>query len=168
MERLNKVIVIGSPGAGKSVFSKRLNEKTGLPLIHLDLIWHKPDKTHIPREQFDAVLERACQEERWIMDGNYSRTLELRFAHADTVIFLDYPPEVCLEGIAGRIGQTRSDMPWVEDCLDPELKQTVEEYPHKNRQTVYRLIKKYQTDKTVVVFHSREDAERYLENLENH
>ena len=52
-----KIIVIGSPGAGKSTFARRLRDMTGLPLHYLDLLWHKPDRTNVSRDEFEAKLE---------------------------------------------------------------------------------------------------------------
>lgn len=95
---MKKVIVIGSPGAGKSTFARKLKEKTGLPLWYLDMIWHKPDKTNISREEFDERLQEIIRGERWIIDGNYLRTLEVRLQSCDTVFLLDYPLEICLAG----------------------------------------------------------------------
>ena len=103
---MKKVIVIGSPGAGKSTFSRKLRDKTGLPLFYLDMIWHKPDKTNITREEFHEKLEEIMEKDAWIIDGNYQRTLEIRLQTCDTVFFLDYPVEVCLEGASSRIGTT--------------------------------------------------------------
>ena len=97
-------MVIGCPGAGKSTFAKRLHEVTGLPLYYLDMLWHKPDRTNIPREEFDARLEEIVRKDKWIIDGNYQRTLELRLKECDTVFLLDYPLEVCLAGAQSRIG----------------------------------------------------------------
>lgn len=57
IKMLNKVIVIGSPGAGKSTFSRKLRDVTGLPLYYLDMLWHKPDRTTISREEFDTKLK---------------------------------------------------------------------------------------------------------------
>ena len=111
---MKRVIVIGSPGSGKSTFSRNLRDKTGLPLYHLDNIWHRPDRTTITREEFDERLSAILAKDSWIIDGNYSRTLELRIKHCDTVFLLDYPLEVCLAGVKGRIGNEREDMPWIE------------------------------------------------------
>ncbi len=162
---MQKIIVIGSPGAGKSVFARRLSEKTGLPLIHLDMIWHRRDRTNISREEFDARLREVCRQERWIIDGNYARTLPARFENADTVIFLDYPVEVCLAGIRQRVGMSRPDMPWVEEQVDEELQQMVESFPREGRETICALIEQYKNSKHILIFKSRGEAEQYIEHL---
>ena len=70
---MKKVIVIGCPGAGKSTFAKALHQLVGLPLYHLDLIWHKPDRTNISKEELEAQLLHIVQQDAWIIDGNYLR-----------------------------------------------------------------------------------------------
>ena len=55
---MKRVIVIGSPGAGKSTFARKLRDRTGLPLYYLDMIWHLPDRTNINKEEF----------RQWIID----------------------------------------------------------------------------------------------------
>ena len=71
---MKRAIVIGCPGAGKSTFARKLKDKTGLPLYYLDRIFHKPDRTTVPREEFDQKLQTILQTDRWIIDGNYQRT----------------------------------------------------------------------------------------------
>ena len=109
---MKKAIVIGCPGAGKSTFARKLHEKTKLPLFYLDMIYHKPDKTHISREEFDRRLSEIFALDEWIIDGQYARTLERRIVECDTVFFLDYPTSVCLDGAKSRIGKERPEMPW--------------------------------------------------------
>ena len=101
---MKKAIVIGSPGSGKTTFAEKLHERTGIPLFYLDAIWHRPDHTHISREEFDTRLSEMEALDSWIMDGHYSRTLERRLAMCDTVFFFDLPVEACLQGATERLG----------------------------------------------------------------
>ena len=159
-----KIIVIGSPGSGKSTFSRKLRDITGLPLYHLDLIWHKPDKTNLSIDEFDQKLKQIMNENEWIMDGNYQRTIDLRLKYCDTVFLLDYPIDICLKGIELRIGKKRSDMPWVETEFDDNFKQFVIEYPTKELPMIYNMLNNY-NDKQVIIFKSRKQADDYLSKL---
>jgi adenylate kinase family enzyme len=102
--------------------------------------------------------------EEWIIDGNYSRTLEIRMRACDTVFFFDLPTQVCLEGAAARVGKVREEMPWIETALDPEFKKEIEDFPSKNLPTVYALFEKY-SDKRIVIFRSRGEADKFLEKF---
>ena len=158
---MEKVLVIGCPGSGKSTFSRALNKITGIPLFYLDMIWHKPDKTTCSREVFDQRLGEILRGERWIIDGNYARTLPLRLADCDTVFWLDYPLETCIEGIRARKGKPRADMPWIEMEEDEEFMEFVRNFPLSGRREIQRLLKEY-PEKYIVVFHSREESEAFL------
>ena len=160
----NRIIVLGCTGSGKSTFSKKLQEVSGLPLIHLDNIWWKPDRSHISREVFDRELNTILQQDKWILDGDYSRTYEARFKECDTVIFLDYSPDECMKGIIGRVGEKRTDIPWIETELDPELVKQVEDYAWKYRPVILALTEKY-PDKNKYVFKSRTEADEWLKML---
>ena len=159
---MKRVIVIGSPGAGKSTISRKLKNRTGIPLYHLDNIWHLPDRTTISREAFDEKLSAILETDSWIIDGNYSRTLELRIKHCDTVFLLDYPLEVCLAGVKGRIGNEREDMPWIEYEFDEEFRQFIMEFPETKLPGIYRLLQKYEKGREIHIFRSREEADAYL------
>lgn len=162
---MKKVIVIGSPGAGKSTFARRLRDKTGLPLHYLDMLWHKPDRTTVSKEEFDAQLEKLLKQDRWILDGNFQRTLEFRLKICDTVFFLDYPLELCLTSVERRIGQVREDMPWIETEFDPEFRQWIIDFQQKQLPQTYELLKAYQNQKNIVIFKSRQKADSYLNTL---
>ncbi len=96
---MKRVMVIGCPGAGKSTFSRKLQEKTGLPLYYLDMIWHRPDRTNVSREEFDERLGEITRRDQWILDGNYLRTMKVRLEASDTVFLLDYPWRCVWKGL---------------------------------------------------------------------
>ena len=159
---MKKAIIIGCPGSGKTTFAEKLHKCTGLPLYHLDAIWHNPDKTHIARDVFDERISEIFATDEWIIDGNYNRTIEMRLKECDTVFLFDLPVEVCLQGATERLGKGIYDLPWIEKELDPELKQTIEDFPKNYLPVIYGLIEKYKAEKQVVIFTSREEADEYL------
>lgn len=162
---MKKAIVIGCPGSGKTTFSEKLHRRTKLPLFYLDAIWHKPDRTHIPREEFDQRLAEIGKLEEWIIDGNYSRTIEARFKMCNTVFLFDLPTQVCLQGATERLGKTRYDMPWIDTELDSKFKEEIQTFRENVLPTIYELLEKYKDGRQIIIFKSRQQAEEYLENL---
>ncbi len=162
---MKKAIIIGCPGSGKTTFAEKLHKMTGLPLYHLDAIWHKPDKTHIPREEFDERISEIFSTSEWIIDGNYKRTIEIRLKECDTVFLFDLPVEVCLQGATERIGKDRYDLPWLETELDPEFEKFIKDFPEDTLPYIYELMKKY-SDKDIVIFRSREETDEYIRNVQ--
>lgn len=161
---MKKVIIIGCPGSGKTTFAEKLNKCTGLPLYYLDAIWHKADKTHISREDFDSRIAEIFEVSEWIIDGNYKRTIEMRLKECDTVFLFDLPTDICIQGATERIGKGRYDLPWIEAELDDEFKQFIEEFPDNTLPHIYELIEKYKDGKQVIIFRSREEADEYIKS----
>ena len=117
---MKKVIVIGCAGGGKSYFSRKLRDATGLPLYHLDNIYWNEDGTTLEKPKFYDKLKKILELDEWIIDGNYKSTMELRMQACDTVFFLDFSTEVCLEGIKERRGRPRSDIAWRNTLEDDD------------------------------------------------
>lgn len=161
---MQKIMVIGCPGSGKSTFSRALHQKTGLPLCHLDMLYWNSDKTTVEKSVFLARLCDVLQKESWIIDGNYSSTLEMRFEACDTVIFLDLPTEACLDGVRARRGKPRADMPWIETEEDAAFTAYIKGYQEQQRPYVLSLIEKYK-DRRIIVFDSHEQADAFLSKL---
>lgn len=162
---MKRVIVIGCPGSGKTTFAEKLYKRTGLPLYYLDAIWHKPDKTHIPREEFDQRILEIFATDEWIIDGNYSRTVEMRLKECDTVILFDLPTEVCIKGATERLGKDRYDMPWIEKELAPEFEGFIKDFADNSLPRLYELIEKYRAEKQVVIFKNRKEADDFLSKV---
>ena len=163
---MKRIIVIGCPGSGKSTFSRALQSKTGLPLYYLDMMYWNPDKTKVEKSVFLDRLASVLQKDAWIIDGNYSSTMETRLQACDTVFFLDYPLETCLNGIRERRGKERPDLPWYEtEKEDPEFLAFIKSFEEQSRPAIIELLKKY-PEKTVRVFSNRREADEYLKNVQ--
>ena len=159
---MEKVIIIGCPGSGKSTFGRKLKHITGLPLYHLDMMFWNEDKTTVSKEIFIERLHEVMSNPKWIIDGNYGSSMEMRIKECDTVFFLDYPTEICIDGIKERSGKPRSDMPWIEnDNTDEEFISFIKNYNTESRPKVVRLLEKY-SSKNIVVFRSRVESDEYL------
>lgn len=161
---MKKIMVIGCPGSGKSTFSKKLNKRTGIPLYHLDMMYWNPDRTTVDKVVFRERLLNTMQKEEWIIDGNYGSTIELRLQVCDTVVFLDYPLDVCLNGIKERRGKARTDMPWIENEEDAEFIEFVENYNSQSRPEIMELLGKY-CHKDIYIFKNRIEANEFLNQI---
>lgn len=158
--------MIGCGGSGKSTLARALSRNLGLPLVHLDYEYWGAGWVEPPKEEWAERVRTLCAADAWLMDGNYSGTLELRLARADTAIFLDLPTASCLLGILRRFlywrGRTRPDLP--EGCpesIDLEFVRYVLRYRRTRRPTMLARLARF--DGEVVVLTSRRGARRYAE-----
>lgn len=163
---MNKIMVIGCPGSGKSTFSRNLHKLTGIPLFHLDMMYWNSDGTTVDKAVFRERLSNTIQLDEWIIDGNYGSTIELRLQACDTVFFLDYPLNVCLDGIKERRGKARTDIPWIEneDDEDVEFIEFIKNYNYQSRPKVMELLDKY-SHKEIYIFKNRNEADEFLNQL---
>lgn len=138
---MKRVIVIGSGGAGKSTLARALGVQLGLPVVHLDAHFWQAGRVELDNTDWLEWQRNALLEPCWIMDGNYGETMDLRLAAADTVIFLDLPPALCVARVLWRAvrywGRTRPDM--AADCperLDLNFLRWIWNYPRNNRPAI--------------------------------
>ena len=111
---MQKILLIGNAGAGKTTFAKQLALKLHLPLVHLDNLYWCGDWDHLSRDEFDVILQSELEKPQWIIDGNFNRTIPYRLQYCDTVFYFDFPTITCLAGITKRtltnLGKVRPDM----------------------------------------------------------
>lgn len=169
---MKRILVIGSSGAGKSTFSRRLSKITGLPVIHLDTLFWNPGWVETPKDEWNKKVETALLGEEWIMDGNFSGTMEMRFKACDTAIFLDLPRAVCVYRILKRVATyqkgSRPDM--AEGCgekFDWEFIKWVWNYPKRSKPKVEELLKRFENEKNIIRLSSKKEIENFLMSLES-
>ena len=147
--KYNRIIIVGGMGSGKSWTSKRIAEITGYPLYHLDVEFWKPNWVMSSGEEKVVRLQEIISGEKWIIDGTYGGTMEMRFAAADLIIYLDINRLVCIWSVARRTGKKRSDLPdYLEepkmvsaDFID--MCKLVWKSPKKNTKWIMSLHEKY-------------------------
>lgn len=163
---MKKIMVIGCPGSGKSTFSGILHQRTGIPLFHLDMMNWNADRTTVEKSVFLERLSSAIQMNEWIIDGNYGSTIELRLQACDTVILLDYPPDVCLNGVRERRCKVRSDMPWTEDENEEDAGfiEFIKNFNIQSRPRIIELLDKY-SHKDIYIFKNRNEADDFLNQI---
>ncbi len=166
---MERIMIIGCGGAGKSTLARQLGDKLGLPVVHLDQLWWKPGWEHISREEFDAVHRAEIEKARWILDGNFNHTILERLQHCDTVLYLDFSRMACLMGIAKRIattyGKVRPDMG--EGCperIDLDFLKWVWHFNKKNRKRYHSLLRSAEGVE-VIVLKNRKAVKAFLDGL---
>ena len=164
---MERIMIIGCGGSGKSTLARALGEKTGLPVVHLDQIYWSPGNwEHLEPDVFDALLEAELEKPRWIIDGNFNRTLEARLNQCDTVIWLDYNRFVCIAGWLSRVlryrGKSRPDMgPGCGEKFDPEFLGWLWTFNRKHRKK-YQTLLQSQKGKDIHVFKNRRQLKHWL------
>lgn len=163
-------MIIGCGGSGKSTLARQLGEKTGLPVIHLDKLFWTPGWVNVSREEFDLRHRNAISGERWIIDGNFDRTMQERITSCDTVIYLDFSRFACLMGVAKRVlttyGKVRPDMG--EGCperIDWEFLQWVWNFNENKQEKNYRLLNETEGIEKIVL-KNRRAVKQFLRQIE--
>ena len=147
---MQRVVILGCAGAGKSTFARALGAKLGLPVVHLDVLFWEPGWKEPQNDAFRAKVAAAIAGDAWVTDGNYvGRTFDLRLPRADAVIFIHQPRWLCVFRILWRwltnFGGTRADLAegcpenfdwpfflWTwnfERASQPRILQAAERYP---------------------------------------
>jgi adenylate kinase family enzyme len=167
---MKRVLVLGPSGSGKSTFAKALANRLGIPWICLDHHYWKPNWVETPAEEWREIVASLISRDEWVMDGNYSKTLEMRIKRADTAIFLDVPRRVSFWRVLKRRiihrGKVRPEL--AEGCkekIDLDFLQWIWGYPTRTRPAVDRILNDYLEKKTVVVLKGARQAGKFLDSM---
>jgi len=166
---MKRIVIIGCPGSGKSTLARELGEKLNLTVVHLDRLWWTKGWENVSMEEFDARLENALKLDSWIIDGNYSRTMDARLEKCDTIIWLDYSRWACLRGMFQRVilnhGKVRPDM--AEGCperFDLEFIKYIWNFNKNNRVLNQTRIAKTKHAKAIVL-KNRKEKQVFLKSI---
>lgn len=169
---MNKIVVIGCGGAGKSTFSRTLSEILNIPVYHLDKLNWKPGWIPTPKDEWDDVIKNLVSKEEWIIDGNYGKTLDIRLKNADTIIFLNMPTYLCIYRIIKRRfmyrGKTRPDMD--EGCtekLDIDFVKWVWGYNKNQKPRIIDKLSKLSNTKNVFILNNSSEVSKLIYDLRN-
>jgi adenylate kinase family enzyme len=168
--KLQKILVIGCCGAGKSTFSKKLQAILELELIHLDQYYHKPNWEEPKKVEWEKRVNNLVQKPSWIMDGNYSETMDIRIKNADTIIYLDYPNLKCFWRVIKRVfkynGIQRSDMAnGCKEEFDLEFLYFVLMFNIRFRKEILTKLNLVKDKKEVCVFKTDKQADKFLAQI---
>lgn len=163
---MKRILIVGCCGSGKSTLAIALGKKLNLPVVHLDKLFWREGWVSIPQEEFDQLLLEELEKERWIIDGNYGRTMAMRLKRADTVIVLDFPTITCLWGVMKRVitnyGKTRVDMG--DNCperFDWEFLKFVATFRRKGRKVLFSRLSEV-TGKEIIILKNRRQVKDFI------
>lgn len=171
---MKRIMVIGvSAGVGKSTFARVLGGHLQIDVCHLDKLYWKPNWVEAPAEEFRERQRDVALSERWIIEGNYMSTLDLRIDRADTIVYLELPLRVCLYRVMKRwithIGKTRPDMG--EGCkekIDYDfIKFIVTTYRRRkqNMAKQFNEMKRNGSPINIITLKNKQDIQSYIEQL---
>jgi adenylate kinase family enzyme len=167
---MQRVLVLGSSGSGKSTFALKLGDITGLPVVHIDQLFWEPGWVQAPKAVYLERLHQALARDRWIIDGNNSSTMDLRLPRADRIILLDRSRLTCLARIGRRIamsyGRVRPDMaPGCPEQVDWEFLKYVWNFPNKHWPVMLAAIDRHGAWDRATTLKSDADTAAFLEAL---
>lgn len=171
MKNYNKIMIIGCSGSGKSTLARKLSQKIDVQVFHLDtLLWHDNWEMSSKDEQHH-VISNVLDKDQWIIDGNYSATLDMRVAKADTIVFIDRSKVLCLYNVFKRYihykGQSRPDMH--DNCpekIDFEFVRWIWTFNKKRKPAIIRMLATVQNSKSVVVLKSNRQIDYFLKSIQ--
>lgn len=169
---MDRLLIVGCCGAGKSTLSYSIKSILGHELIHLDQYYWKPDWVETPKEEWEAIVKDLIAKDQWIMDGNYGGTLDMRISRADTIVFLDASTPKCLYRVIKRIlkyhGTTRPDMTYgCPERFDLNFLHYVASYNIRKRKSLLSKFQQLSTSKQVFILKSEVDIQYFLESLKS-
>ncbi|WP_318615646.1 DNA topology modulation protein [Sporosarcina sp. YIM B06819] len=167
---MKKIVLIGSGGSGKSTLARQLGSKLRLNVYHLDALFWKPNWIGVPKDKQRKVQNELVKKEKWVIDGNYSGTIDIRLTAADTIIFLDIHKIICVYRVLKRMlhyrNKTRPDMgSGCEERLDFGFLKWIWNYPKTNRPEILKKLEQLSKEKQIIILRTPKQIQNFLEEV---
>lgn len=166
---MNKIIVIGCPGSGKSTMVKKMNQKLNYPVLHLDKVYHIDNQNHITRDELrQIVAEFDRDNQKWIIDGNYMATVEERMVIADTIVLLNIDTQTCIANAHKRSQEERRDdmaAGFDNKILNQDFVEFIQKFNTQNLPVILDLLEKHKDQKQVVVLKNYDEVDSFINSL---
>jgi len=167
---MKRVVILGNSGSGKSSFAEKLADKLGIPCIHLDSHYWKPNWIPTPKEEWPSIVRRLIDEDEWVMDGNYSTTLEERIQRADTAIYLRVARPIAFWRVIRRRivhhGKVRAELP--KGCyekIDLDFLKWIWNHPKRAKVRTFPILEKYSNSEKIILYLDSKEAQEFLESV---
>jgi adenylate kinase family enzyme len=165
-----RIVIIGSSGAGKSTLARQLGHQLHLPVIHLDQYFWRPGWVPTPEKERAAIVTHLVGGEKWIIDGTYRKSLDIRLQAADTIIFLDLSRWVCAYRASKRrlLARVQKRQDIAQDCeeslLDarfPRFIRKILDYPERTRPSIVAKLHNLDQTKQIIWLQTKEDVRAF-------
>ena len=168
--KMDRIAIIGSAGSGKSTLALQIAKLIDLPLYHLDRLFWKPGWVQTPKPEFSLMVEEVAQKKQWIIDGNYSRTIDIRLEAADMIIFLDYSKFLCVFRAVKRslLHRNRIRPDITEGCkekFDMEFYKWIWNFPNRNRDKIVLALSKLHDKKKIFIFKHPKELKKWIKDF---
>jgi adenylate kinase family enzyme len=167
---MKKIMLIGPGGSGKSTLAQELGKVLEIPVYHLDALHWKPGWIPTPDAEWGDLQKELIKKENWIIDGNYSRTIDIRLSEADTVIFFDYPRWITIYRVIKRRiiyhGRTRPDLK--EGCperISLEFLKWIWNYKRDRKPGIFGKLEKVAHKKVIIILRKQSDCSKLIEQI---
>ena len=167
---MQRIMIIGNCGSGKTTFAKKLGSLKAIEIIHLDKFYYGPNWKGMNSDDWKRKVSEFSSRSKWIIDGNYSSTLDIRIKNADTIIYLNYSTVKCLWRITKRILKSwrkeRIDNPkGCKERFDLRFYKYVASFNYKRRDGLLIKLEKCRNDKNIFVFKSDKETSKFLQSI---
>ncbi|MEK7649052.1 MAG: AAA family ATPase [Patescibacteria group bacterium] len=167
---MKKILIIGISGSGKSTLAQKLSDHLHIPVIHLDQLFWKPGWIKEEKEVFEKKVLAAIARDRWIIDGNYTNSMEHWIQDADTIFYFDFPVWQCLWNVIKRRimfhKKTRPDAAnGCDEVLDLEFLKFIWNFPKNNALRIESILARQPKEKKIVRFKNYMEIKLFLKNM---